>query len=99
MKSSLSGALAIILTILFSIMPSTGAAQDCIPEEALPVPLPPDFPLPPGGICPSPDFPPFEEELDGPPLEEEFPPFEEELDGPPFEEEIAEEEVPVISKN
>jgi hypothetical protein len=110
MKNPLLAALAVIFTFSVSIMSSTTVAQDCIPEEALPVPLPPDFPLPPGGICPGPDFPLPEEGLLRPPSEEEKPPFEEEkppfeeelpeppldeeLDGPPFEEEIAEEEVP-----
>ena len=90
MKSFLFGALPILLTVSFSIMPLNVAAQDCIPEEALPVPLPPDFPLPPGGVCPGPSDAPLEEELppflDGipPPFEEEVPPVEEEV--PPFEE-------------
>ena len=90
MKSFLFGALPILLTASFSIMPLNVAAQDCIPQEALPVPLPPDFPLPPGGVCPGPSDAPLEEELppflDGipPPFEEEVPPVEEEV--PPFEE-------------
>ena len=92
MKSFLLGALAIFLTVSLSTMPLELAAQACIPEEALPVPLPEGFRLPPGGVCPGPELeaPPFEEELDGPPLEEEFPPFGEELDGPPLEKELDE---------